>query len=322
MSQLPFVSVVVITYNSARTLSACLDSIFAVDYPRSRYEVLIVDGGSVDKTVRISSAYHVDRIMSCPRGRSVARNLGMLVSRGQIIAFTDSDCTVGKNWLAVHVANHRLGQDVLAVGGPVEDGRSSSMGHANHICAFGELTERSGPRNVSEIPCCNMSVKRSISELVGVFDTRLDGIRGATLEDTDLCWRIVKGGHRIMFDPTLVVRHYPGYAGFYSYLWKQFDAGRARFRFTRLVPSFPRKLPHHPALVAFSLVPIWWMRAMRQILKAANLGTSRDIAPKVLLCLVLQAAWWSHGYLMSSIENLWNPTHNGSRQDSTSSGRA
>ncbi len=301
----PFISVVVITYNAARTLSACLASIFNIDYPHSRYEVLVVDGGSSDETRKIAAAYSRCKVIKSPNaGRALQRNLGVEAAKGELIAFTDADCTVERNWLALHASAHALGQEILSVGGPIEDGQHSAMSHATHISMFGELTQRSPPRDLYDIPTCNMSLKRNFSELVGLFDTRLDGIRHGSSEDTNLCWRIIKAGYRIVFDPRIKVWHYPRYDSANStrsHLLKQVDMGRIHYRVLQLLPDFPGNLPTNPVLVGLTLWLIAAARAFRQILKVVKYGSARDLSPKVLACLVMQAPWWSIGYFKACV---------------------
>ena len=55
--KLPFISVILPTYNNDSVLLDCLQSIFVQDYPK--FEVLIIDGGSSDKTIEIAKKFSV-----------------------------------------------------------------------------------------------------------------------------------------------------------------------------------------------------------------------------------------------------------------------
>ena len=57
MKEYPFVSVVVVSYNSNKHIKECLDSLLDLDYPKNRYEILVVDGGSNDGTVNVVKEY-------------------------------------------------------------------------------------------------------------------------------------------------------------------------------------------------------------------------------------------------------------------------
>jgi glycosyltransferase involved in cell wall biosynthesis len=110
MKELPFVSVIVPTYNRASLLKRLLESLREQTYPADKFEVLVVDDGSTDETPQVveefaRSAPFAVRYFRQPRkGPAAARNLGIQQSRGEIVAFVDSDVTVAKDWLtnAVH----------------------------------------------------------------------------------------------------------------------------------------------------------------------------------------------------------------------------
>src|SRR5207237_6890365 len=76
----PRVSVVVCTYNGARTLADCLDGLTRLAYPD--YEVIVVDDGSTDGTAAIAAGYPVRLITTENRGLSAARNTGLEAATG------------------------------------------------------------------------------------------------------------------------------------------------------------------------------------------------------------------------------------------------
>src|SRR5258707_2252566 len=88
----PKVSVVVASYNGDRTLKACLDSLDALKY--CDYEVILVDDGSTDTTTQIAFLHPSVKLIrhKTNLGLSVARNTGIEAAKGEIVAFTDSDC--------------------------------------------------------------------------------------------------------------------------------------------------------------------------------------------------------------------------------------
>src|SRR6476646_11757769 len=90
---LPKVSVVVPVYNGEETIKTCVESLVGLDYPRDRFEVLIVDNKSTDGTRRVVEKYPVTLLQEAAVQSSyAARNLGVARSSGEIIAFTDADC--------------------------------------------------------------------------------------------------------------------------------------------------------------------------------------------------------------------------------------
>jgi len=91
MKNLPLITVIVVNYNYGRYLGECIDSVFAQTYPN--IEIIVVDDGSTDNSLGVLQRYgeRVLIIQQENRGVSAARNVGLFKSRGQWIAFLDSD---------------------------------------------------------------------------------------------------------------------------------------------------------------------------------------------------------------------------------------
>jgi len=99
------ISVCIPTYNSERTLKACLDSIFQQTVKPK--EVLVCDGGSTDKTLEILKEYPVKIVATDVKGVGSARNVLVSAATGRIIAWIDSDVIIPINWLKVREKIHR-----------------------------------------------------------------------------------------------------------------------------------------------------------------------------------------------------------------------
>jgi cellulose synthase/poly-beta-1,6-N-acetylglucosamine synthase-like glycosyltransferase len=105
----PFVSVVIAARNEERNIARCLESIAALDYPADRFEVIVVDDHSQDRTAEIVQrhAESMGNIRLVEAGDPVAHLLGKMNAvaqgikhcRGEIIALTDADCVVPPRWL-------------------------------------------------------------------------------------------------------------------------------------------------------------------------------------------------------------------------------
>lgn len=95
----PYVSVVIPARDEAAHIKACLESVRALDYPASSYEVIVVDNGSLDDTAAVARALGA-RVLERP-GMKIGgvRNAGCRVAAGAILAFTDADCVVPAGWL-------------------------------------------------------------------------------------------------------------------------------------------------------------------------------------------------------------------------------
>ena len=104
-SNYPFVSITILTYNCEQTIKKCLSSVFNVDYPRDRYEVIIIDSGSNDRTLEIIKEFPIDKII-VKKGisRGHARNISVHEAKGEIVAMVDSDHEqTSKDWLTTIV---------------------------------------------------------------------------------------------------------------------------------------------------------------------------------------------------------------------------
>jgi glycosyltransferase involved in cell wall biosynthesis len=200
----PKVSVVVASYNGARTLKLCLESLQRLNYPD--YEMILVDDGSTDSTPQIVAAFpNVRRIRHEKNfGLSVARNTGIAAATGEIIAFTDSDCRADEDWL-YYLVGSLVCSEFIGVGGPnllpPEDSRVAtavmvSPGGPAHVM----LTDR----EAEHIPGCNMAFYKRALESIGGFDP----IFTKAGDDVDVCWRLQDGGGRIGFSPSAFVWHY------------------------------------------------------------------------------------------------------------------
>jgi glycosyltransferase involved in cell wall biosynthesis len=199
MKELPFVSVIVPTYNRASLLKRLLESLREQTYPADKFEVLIVDDGSTDETPQVveefaRSAPFAVRYFRQPRkGPAAARNLGIQYSKGEIIAFADHDVTVIKEWIARAIRYFKE-LKVDGVEGRTEPhGEDTPFSHRNYNLNGGLYLT------------CNMFYTKTILQKVGGFDERF--FPPPYREDTDLAWRVLDAGGRIVFAPDVVAFH-------------------------------------------------------------------------------------------------------------------
>ena len=87
----PDISVVMPTYNSERTLRISLESIRNQDFPQDKVEILVIDGGSSDKTLSIALAFGARVIENPRRLPEYAKVIGSRHANGKYIIFHDSD---------------------------------------------------------------------------------------------------------------------------------------------------------------------------------------------------------------------------------------
>jgi glycosyltransferase involved in cell wall biosynthesis len=195
--------VVIPVYDGAETIAACVASVLGVEYPRERFEVVVVDNGSTDGTLEVLHAFGADvRVLSeSTRGASAARNRGIRESCRPVIVLTDADCMVEPGWLASLVAP-LADEQVGVVGGRILSRRSG-----NRIERFGEqihdhrraIEEQDPPYAIT----MNWASRRAVLLEAGLFDESL-----LRAQDVDLSWRIGRLGYRLVYAHDAVVRHH------------------------------------------------------------------------------------------------------------------
>lgn len=85
------VSIIIATFNSARTLPKVLEAINKQTYPKKSLEILVVDGGSTDSTVSIAKRYHCKIIMNPKVEPNYAKYLGFQNAKGSYVLYVDHD---------------------------------------------------------------------------------------------------------------------------------------------------------------------------------------------------------------------------------------
>jgi len=216
----PKFSVLIPTYNRKDLLRHCLEAVLRQDYPN--YEVIVVDDGSTDGTGEMIRREfpQVRYIRQEPnRGPAAARNRGIEAATGEIVAFTDDDCIVPRDWLSRLVDGLRRYPDVVGVGGfqdpPMELISANMIARAEHLRRLRRWGSRVAAEVVggAEIPGLgtnNVAYRRSVLLGVGGFDERFPVAAG---EDADLKLRIAQAGYRLLYLPFGVEHHR-------TYTWK------------------------------------------------------------------------------------------------------
>lgn len=232
LPQTPKVSVVVASYNGARTLRACLDSLEKLNY--ADYEIILVDDGSTDATMQIASVHKKVRYIHQPhQGLSVARNTGIAAATGEIIAFTDSDCRADEDWL-YYLVGGLLNSKFAGIGGhnflPPED---SLVAAAVQVSPGGPAHVMLNDRTAEHIPGCNMAFYKWALLEIGNFDP----IYQRAGDDVDVCWRLQQRGYKLGFSPAGFVWHYRR-STVRGYLNQQRGYGEAEALLVRKHPEY------------------------------------------------------------------------------------
>ena len=203
----PATSVVIPTYQRPEQLLACLNAVSRLDYTRTRLEVVVVnDGGDLPPEAALAPLRErVDLTVVSQRnaGPAAARNAGAARAGGEILAFTDDDCTPEAGWLRALVA--RVVADPECMAG----GRTVNALPANAYATGSQLLidylyahyNREGARFFTSN---NFALAASQYRELGGFDATFPRAAG---EDRDFCDRWQLRGLRMTYAPDAVVRH-------------------------------------------------------------------------------------------------------------------
>lgn len=190
MSERPFVSVVICAYNEEKGITNCIAAVKNQTYPKKRYEIVVVDNASTDKTAEVARLSGARVVIEKHKGIAYARQKGSLSAKGEIIAFTDADTLVPKNWLESLIGPFEKDENLVAFGGTYRITTGSPLAKfvINHGMYYLYLFARIitggwiliGP---------NMAYRKKAFEKTGGFDTGL--LQG---EDTDISQKLKKIG--------------------------------------------------------------------------------------------------------------------------------
>lgn len=228
----PFFSIVIPTYARPRRLAACLQSLALLDYPRDRFEVILVDDGSETPPETAVAPFH-DRLdvtlLTQPHaGPAAARNTGAGRAKGDFLAFTDDDCAPAPDWLQALAVRFAKAPEHAIGGRTLNALPNNPYSTASHLLAAYFYTHHNtDPGQARFLASNNLALPANRFHAVGGFDTTFPR---AAAEDRDLCDRWLRRGHGMTYAPEVLVHH--AHALTFRTFWRQhFNYGRGAFRF-------------------------------------------------------------------------------------------
>lgn len=209
---IPRISVIIPDLNSPQ-INQVLAALRGQEFDLSRVEVLVVgldEPGLVeeDDLVRMVSS-------GSPASPAANRNRGIMEAQGEILCFTDADCSPRPNWLARLTASYD-DDAVSIVGGGVVFHSDNYWTICDNLSWFYESLASAPAGERKHLASLNLSVRREVVAAVGLFDERYLFAAG---EDTDWTVRMRQAGYRLHFEPTAVVEHRPQRADLNA-LWR------------------------------------------------------------------------------------------------------
>ena len=208
------ISIIVPVLNASRDIDGCIKSLINQNYPKDRYEIIIVDNGSTDNTISILNRYYkchnnIKILYESKKGSYSARNTGIRNSDGEIIAFTDSDCIASKDWIR-ELYNGFTSEDVGCVVGAVrsyQDNRYEEDTLAERFSKNKDIMSQKRTLNSNFLPygeTANTAFRKDVFNKIGYFDEIFKS--GG---DADIAWRMqLSTGYKLIYRPESVVEHH------------------------------------------------------------------------------------------------------------------
>ncbi|MFM8394800.1 MAG: glycosyltransferase [Acidobacteriota bacterium] len=198
-------SVIVPVWNGAATIGRTIEALLGQTRPAD--EIIIVDDGSTDQTAQALARFGGQiRVVRRPNGGpAAARNSGIEVARGGLIAFTDSDCVPAADWLASLCAGFAGDPEgrIAGVGGVVRgDGETLTDQYIDLIQLLDPEPDAGG--QIPYLITANACFRRQALVEVGGFD---EGFRKPGGEEAELGHRLRRASYEFRFTPAAIVRH-------------------------------------------------------------------------------------------------------------------
>ena len=157
-------------YNEIRWIDECIKSLLAQDYPADRYEILVVDNNSTDASAERAASYPRVRVLREPvQGDYAARNRGIMESRGEVVAFTDSDTAPQPDWLRA-IVRHLKETGASLLNGRLQYGSTRTLRLLEaYEAEKGEFVFGSQNPSIYFGYTCNMAGTRDLFDRIGPF---------------------------------------------------------------------------------------------------------------------------------------------------------
>jgi glycosyltransferase involved in cell wall biosynthesis len=309
-TQPPRASVIVATRERSASLSRCLDSLLALDYPD--YEVVVVDNAPVtdatERLIAVRYAREVRYVVERRRGLAAAHNCGIAMARGEIVAFTDDDVVADGRWLLELASAFEWATDIACVTGMICPAELETPAQVWSEARWGlgkgptsrifRTSDR--PRPGSMFPFAagqfgsgaNMAFRTDVLRKLGGFDPALGtGTPSRGGDDLAAFFGVIAAGYALAYASGAVVHHW--HRRDYASLRRQaygYGAGLTAY-LTKTVADDPRRLAGLAAGAPAGLVHLLSPRSVR------NARTPRDYPGELRRRELLGMLGGPRGYL-------------------------
>ena len=228
----PTISIIIPTYSRPELLRVCLRSLTFFDYPRDRFEVIVVDDGGESSSEVVAAPFcdqlEIILLRQDHSGPAIARNTGAARAKGEFIAFIDDDCAPAPGWLRALAKRFAMTPD-CAIGGRTLNAIPDNLySTASQLLIDYLYTYYKGNLNKTLFFASNnLALPADGFHAIGGFDTTFPLAAG---EDRELCDRWLRRGYRMIYAPEALVYHFHTLT--FRTFWRQhFNYGRGALHY-------------------------------------------------------------------------------------------
>lgn len=226
----PSFSIIIPTHNRPQQLRQCLEAVVRLDYPKERFEVIVVDDGSELAPAGVIKSFtdslQIALLIQPNAGPASARNYGAQEASGDFLAFTDDDCQPEPNWLRAFAEVLSREPGCLAGGRTINELSNNPFSEASQIIV--DIVYRhynQQPQAATFFASNNMAIARDGFYKLNGFDNAF-----RTSEDRDFCARWLQIGGRMVYVADALIGH-AHHLSFSTYCQQHFNYGRGAYRF-------------------------------------------------------------------------------------------
>jgi len=236
------ISVIIPAYNAAESLKSCLLALKRQSLDQSLYEIIVVNDGSTDDTAKIANDLGARVINQQRSWPAAARNLGVDKASGDIICFTDADCSPNSDWLE-QMLSPLEDDEIIACKGAYTTEQRSLVARFVQLEYEDKYDLLSRQKYIDFIDTYSAAYRKEILQANGGFDSQFQ-----YLEDQELSFRLAARGHKMVFQPQAVVVHLHSDT-LVKYARKKFRIGYWKAQVIRRFPNRGIEDSHTPQVM-------------------------------------------------------------------------
>ncbi len=242
------ISVIVPAYNAEATLDACLAALQTQTLSRERYEILVVDDGSIDRTADIACTHNVRLIQQSNSGPALARNRGAREAVGDLLLFTDADCVPASDWMERMIVPFS-DSEIVGVKGTYRTRQTALVSRFVQQEYEGKYLRMARRDTIDFIDTYSAAYRRDVFLANEGFD---GSFPTASVEDQEFSFRLARKGYKMVFVPDAVVYHHHDRT-IWDYVRRKFGIGYWKALLLRWHPKRVVQDSHTPQVIKLQI---------------------------------------------------------------------